>query len=174
MSKLANNCVIERLAAHHDRSQFDCGQASLNDWLKQLSGQYERRDLTRAYVLTRADDRVVLGFYGLSSHSVSRDLLPDEFAKGLPRIDIPVVLIGRLAVDRTVHGQGLGSVLLIHAFRKALSIAKHIGVRAVEVDAIDDSARRFYERHGFRPLRDNPKHLYLPISLIRSMNLEPL
>lgn len=169
-----DNWTIERLGSHHDRNSFDCGNSPLNDWLWKLSGQYERRDLTRTYVLTRTGDVNVVGYYGMSSHSVSRDLLPAEFAKGLPRIDVPVLLLGRLAVDRSAHGQGLGSLLLIHAFRRALTIADWIGVRAVEVDAIDESAQRFYERQGFTSLRDDPRHLYLPLSIIRAMNLAPL
>ena len=174
MAKPTGDWTVERLTRHHDRNSFDCGNAQLNDWLQQLSGQYERRDLARTYVLTRTGDVKILGYYGMSSHSVSRDLLPTELAKGLPRIDVPVVLIGRLAVDRTVPGQGLGRLLMTHAFRRALSISDLIGVRAVEVDAIDETARRFYERHGFSPLLDDPRHLYLPLSIVRAMNLIPL
>ncbi len=174
MAKPTGDWTIERLSRHHDRTSFDCGNAQLSDWLRQLSGQYERRDLARTYVLARTNSEKILGYYGMSCHSVSRDLLPAELAKGLPRIDVPVVLIGRPAVDHAAHGQGIGSLLMIHPFRRALSVAELIGVRAVEVDAIDDVARRFYEHHGFTPMLNDPKHLYLPLSIIRAMNLDPL
>ena len=87
---------------------------------------------------------------------------------------MPVVLIGRLAVDRSMQGKGLGEFLLIDALRRAEFLATKIGVRAVEVDAINDDAKRFYERYGFLTLKDNPRHLFLPIRVIRKLQLPPL
>lgn len=98
--------------------------------------------------------------------------LPDDESRGLPRLDIPVVLLGRLAVDRLVQGQGLGACLLIDALRRTAQISEQIGIRAVEVDAIDDAARRIYLKFGFRPLRDDCNHLFMPMHEIRKLNLE--
>ena len=95
-------------------------------------------------------------------------------AKGLPQIDMPVVLIGRLAVDQSVQGQTLGEFLLIDALRRAEYLAAKIGIRAVEVDAINQTAKRFYERYGFLTLSDDPHHLFLPINIIRKLQLPPL
>jgi GNAT superfamily N-acetyltransferase len=92
----------------------------------------------------------------------------------LPRTDVPVVLLGRLAVDRSTQGQGLGALLLIDALRRAQFLSDQIGIRAVEVEAIDDAARDFYQRFGFTPLADAPRHLYLSMQAIRGLNLPPL
>jgi len=166
--------TIERLGSSHDRTTFDCGNAILTDWLKQRAGQFDKRDLARTYVATRSGDRIVLGYYAISSHRVTHEALPTDEAKGLPRLDLPVVLLGRLAVDRSVQGQGLGTLLLIDALRRAQYLAAHVGVRAVEVDAIDDAARQFYLRFGFVPLLDDPNHLFLSMSVIRKLNLPPI
>jgi GNAT superfamily N-acetyltransferase len=160
---------IARLGREHDRAGFDCGHAALNDWLKQRAGQFDQRDLARTYVAVRGQQPTVLGYYAISSNLVRRADLPDDQAKGLPRIDVPVVLLGRLAIDRSVQGQGLGSLLLIDVLRRAERLAEQLGIRAIEVDAIDEAARKFYEKFGFVPLLDNPQHLFLPMSIIRKL-----
>src|SRR5271168_4307035 len=102
---------------------------------------------------------MVVGYYAISTHGVRREDLPDDQAKGLPRIDVPVVLLGRLAVDRSAQGCGLGSLLLMDALRRIELLSDEVGIRAVEVDAIDDAARNFYLKFGFMPLIDDPNHL---------------
>jgi GNAT superfamily N-acetyltransferase len=166
--------AIEKLGRGHDRSAFDCGQASLNDWLRLRAGQHAKKDLARTYVAVREGQPAVLGYYAISTHGVSHEALPPEQAKGLPKIDVPVVLLGRLAVDGTVQGQGLGSLLLLDALRRALHISEEVGIRAVEVDALDDTARRFYLRFGFVSLADDRNHLFLAMSVIRQLGLPPL
>jgi GNAT superfamily N-acetyltransferase len=163
--------TICRLEKRHVRSAFVCGQPLLDEWLKDRAGQFDRRDLSRTFVATRSDELVVRGYYALSTHRVIYDALPAVEAKALPRLDVPVVLIGRLAVDRNFQGQGLGSMLLIDALRRAVHISEQVGMRAVEVDAIDDAARSFYLKFGFRPLLDDPRHLFLPVHLIRKLGL---
>jgi GNAT superfamily N-acetyltransferase len=164
---------IQRLGKDHDRSQFDCGNNALNEWLKQRARQFDRRDLARTYVAVRPGEQSVLGYYAVANHRVSYEALPPEQAKGLPRIDIPVILLGRLAVDKTEQGKGLGGCLLIDALRRAQHIAEQIGIRAVEVDAVDDAARSFYQRSGFLALMDDPNHLFLPMQVIRKLGLPP-
>jgi GNAT superfamily N-acetyltransferase len=165
---------VERLCKSHDRASFDCGKPTLDHWLQQLAGQFERRDLARCYVAVRPNEARVLGYYAISNHQVSYETLPSEHSKGLPTIDVPVILLGRLAVDRSVQGHGLGTYLLIDALRKAAYISQHIGVRAVEVHAIDEDARRFYLKYGFVSLRDDRHHLFLPMQVIRQLKLPPL
>ena len=133
----------------HDRSGFDCGVPLLNDWLATKAGQFEKKDLARGYVLIARGEASVKGYYSLSNHMVIFEALPEDQAKGLPQIDMPVVLIGRLAVDRSLHGQRLGEYLLIDALRRAEYLATQIGIRAVEVHAINDAAKHFYEKYGF-------------------------
>lgn len=173
-SSPASRWIIERFGAGHDRTAFDCGHALLNDWLKLRASQYAKKDLARTYVAVRPGQPAVLGYYVISTHRVSYEALPPDQAKGLPRIDVPVVLLGRLAVDRTVQGQGLGSLLLIDALRRAQHISEEVGIRAVAVDALDDAARRFYLQFGFVSLVDDPKHLFLGMHVIRKLGLLPL
>ena len=164
--------TIRRLDKDHDRSAFDCGQAVLNAWLKDRAGQFDRRDLSRTFVATRPNEATVLGYYALSAHRVICDVLPNAEARGLPRLDIPVVLIGRLAVDRNTQGTGLGASLLVDALRRSLQISEQVGIRAVDVDALDQDARSFYQKFGFRSLLDDPRHLFLPIHEIRKLKLD--
>jgi GNAT superfamily N-acetyltransferase len=166
--------IIRRLETTDDRSAFDCGQPLLDGWLRDRAGQFDRRDLSRTYVATRAAEQRICGYYAISTHRVSFEHLPPPDAKGLPRLDVPVVLLGRLAVDRTFQGQGLGAALLVDALRRALHISSEIGIRAVEVDAIDESARNFYVKFGFRALLDDPHHLFMPMHEIRKLKLAPL
>ena len=165
---------IERLSRAHERSRFDCGIVALNDWLKTFASQYEKRDLARAYVAVVPGNPRVLGYYAISNHRVSYEALPFDQAKGLPHIDVPVVLLGKLAVDQAAKGQGLGAFLLIDALRRSLYLADQIGVRAVEVDAIDDAAQAFYLKFGFVPLLDDQRHLFLSMQTIRKLNLPPM
>jgi GNAT superfamily N-acetyltransferase len=166
--------VVERLGRDHDRTHFDCGVAALNDWLQKLASQHERRDLSRTYIAVTPSDNRVLGYYAISNHRVTFAALPQDQVRGLPRIDVPVVLMGRLAVDRSAQGQGLGEFLLVDALRRANRIAEQIGIRAVEVDAIGGAAQAFYRKYGFISLLDDERHMYLPMSVIRKLKLPPL
>lgn len=178
------NAVAESSGSHwtvepfdklrHDRANFDCGIPLLNDWLATKVSQFEKRDLARAYVLVQEGQTIIKGYYSLSNHTVVYESLPEDQAKGLPHIDMPVVLIGRLAVDRSVQGQRLGEFLLIDALRRAEYLASKIGIRAVEVDALNDAAKQFYEKYGFLTLRDSPNHMFLPMHVIRKLGLTPM
>ncbi len=165
--------MIRRLNKNHDHTTFKCGQPLLDEWLKDRASQFDRRDLSRTFVATRPDLVGIVGYYAISTHRVIYEVLPTSEAKGLPRLDVPVVLIGRLAVDRSVQGQGLGALLLVDALRRSLQISEQVGIRAVEVDAIDDAARNFYLKFGFRSLLDDPRHLFLTMAEIRKLRLDP-
>lgn len=162
---------IQKLDKTHDRSQLDCGRPMLDGWLRRQAGQYERKGLARTYVAVRPGQRLVLGYYALSGHTVVFEALPGEQAKGLPSVDVPVVLLGRLAVDRRVQRQGLGQGLLVDTLRRAEQVSRQVGVRAVEVLALDEEARGFYLKFGFVPLADDPRHLYLPMAVVRATDL---
>jgi GNAT superfamily N-acetyltransferase len=163
--------TICRLRRSHRREAFDCGRPMLNEWLKDRAGQYDRRDLSRTFVATRPGETAVLGYYAICTHRVLYEDLPTTESKTLPRLDVPVVLLARLAVDRSVQGRGLGALLLIDALKKSEGISEQVGIRAVEVDAIDDDARDFYLKFGFHPLLDDPQHLFLPMHEIRKLKL---
>src|SRR5437660_861968 len=100
--------AIERLGGQHDRSGFDCGKPSLNDFLTRFATQYEKRNLARTYVLVRTGEVKVLGYYTLASSAIEFNSLPPEHTKKLPQHPIPAVLLARLAVDQSGRGQGFG------------------------------------------------------------------
>jgi predicted N-acetyltransferase YhbS len=159
---------IEQLARGHVREGFNCGKASLDDFLHALVSQYEKRNLGRTYVALDGEDRRVLGYYTLASGAVEVESLPVNQARKLPRHAVPVVLLARLAVDQRVHGQGLGSFLLRDAMSRSLELSERLGIHALVVDALDTQARTFYERFGFLPLTNDKMRLFLPLSTIRS------
>ena len=156
----------------HDRAGFDCGLPVLNDWLLTKAGQYTKKDLARTYVLVESEQTIVKGYYALSNHTVIYKALASDQAKGLPQMDVPVVLIGRLAVELSVQGQNRGELLLLDALKRAESLSESIGIRAVEVDAINTQAKRFYLKYGFVPMKDHPFHLYLPMHVILKLKLQ--
>jgi predicted GNAT family N-acyltransferase len=155
----------------HDRTGFDCGQSALNDFLVTKVSQWERKGLCRTYVSLEETASRVLGYYTLSSHHVEFPALASDLARGLPRIDVPVVLLGRLAVDQSMRGQGLGRYLLLNALSRIADLAERLGIQAVEVDAIDEDAKAFYSKYGFVSLRDDRLHMYLSIKTILKLKL---
>ena len=159
--------IIERLSPHHDRREFDCGIEELNTYLQRYSNQHERKGIGRTYVATRDGETRVLGYYTISSSAVAFDVVPEN----LPQHPVPVALIGRLAVDKSARGLRLGETLLIHALRSAQLAARIVGIYAVVVDALDESARSFYLKYGFNELTDDNLHLYLPMKAIERLNL---
>jgi len=159
--------TIETLSSHHDRHSFDCGVEELNTYLQRYSGQHERKGMGRTYVATEAGETRVLGYYTISSSSIAFEIVPEN----LPRHPVPVALIGRLAVDKSVRKRRLGETLLIHALQSIQRAAKIVGIYAAVVDAFDESARRFYLKYGFEELNDDRLHLYLPMKTIERLNL---
>jgi predicted N-acetyltransferase YhbS len=160
---------IGRLDRTHIRDQFDCGKPPHDDFVRTLVSQYEKRNLGRTFVAVRAADRRVLGYYTIASGSVTFDAVPPESAKKLPRHPVPVVLIARLAVDRSAQGQRLGEKLLLDALARSWELSDRLGIYAVVVDAIDSAAKSFYQKYQFVSLQDNQFHLFLPISTIRDI-----
>ncbi|TWT77300.1 Acetyltransferase (GNAT) family protein [Posidoniimonas polymericola] len=153
---------IERLAKQ-DRSGFDCGIPPLNDYLHKQAGQDERRRFAACYLLVDAATSEVAGYYTLAAGSVLLGDLPQATAKKLPRYpSVPVVRIGRLAVDQRYQGKKLGGVLLVDAIQRAAST--DVGVYAVIVDAKDEAAATFYEHHGFTRFESAPRVLFLPVA----------
>jgi predicted N-acetyltransferase YhbS len=115
----------------------------------------------------------VLGYYTLAASAVSIEHLPAADSRKLPMHPVPVVLLARLAVDESFHGQRLGEGLLMDALERSLVLSGGMGVHAVEVDATDDAAAAFYRKYRFTPLVDNPLHLYLPIATIEKLHARP-
>lgn len=163
--------IIERLSRQHDRNGFDCGVPSLDDFLKTRANQFEKRDLGRTFVAVAPHDlKNVLGYYTLASGAVNFDTIPAEEKTGLPtRMPISVLHLGRLAVSKVAQGLGLGSFLLIDALWRGFIHGSSIAMRAVEVFAINDDARRFYLKYGFVELVDDRMHLYLSMKKVAKL-----
>ena len=157
--------TIVPLAARHDRAAFDCGEPSLNDFLKRFARQNVEKGLGRTYVAVKPDEPRIYGYYTIVSGSLSFETIPEN----LPRYPIPVVHLGRLAVAVSAKGQGLGKALLADALKRALNIADQLGIYAVEVYALTENAREFYLKFGFGELLDDGLHLYLTIKKIRKL-----
>ncbi len=157
---------IERLDRSHERASFACGKPPLDDFIRVLVSQYDKRRLGRTYVAVKVGEKRVRGYYTLAAGSVVFANMPEAASKKLPRHPVPTALMVRLAADQSAQGQGLGETLLTDAFERCLKSAEGLGIHAVEVDAIDDSAKAFYEKYGFVPLLDDPLHLFLPLATI--------
>lgn len=154
--------VIEPLGKHHDREAFSCDRSELDDWFRRRASQDEKRNVARVFVATDAALGVV-GFYSLSAFMLSIPDLPEDVARKLPRYEaIPAVLIGRLARDERVRGQGMGELLLADAIRRVLQAERSIAVYAIVVEAKDERAADFYKAYGFRPFPLRPQRLFLP------------
>jgi ribosomal protein S18 acetylase RimI-like enzyme len=163
--------VVEELAAEHDRSAFSCGQESLDQFIRQYASQNQKTGVSRTFVVTQPRERIVRGYYAISAGAVAFQNLPEEQTKRLPRYPVPVAHLGRLAVDRSAQGQGLGEFLLIDALRRIEAAAQSIGIHAIEVVAIDDPAKRFYLKYGFVELKDDPYHLYISLKTVARLGL---
>jgi predicted GNAT family N-acyltransferase len=162
-----NNLHIERLNALHDRQSFDCGEPSLNTYIKQFARQNDQKGISLAYVLVEQDSTDILGYYTLSSASIAHQELPQHVQKKVPRYPIPSVRIGRLATDISTRGKGFGELLLFDALKRAVYLSEELAIFAVEVDALHEKAKSFYLKYGFESLEGNPHHLFLPIATIR-------
>jgi GNAT superfamily N-acetyltransferase len=164
---MSSEFLVVPLEKGHQRSEFDCGIESLNLFLKNYARQNDEKGLSRTFVAIRPGENTVHGYYSLSAASVSFEQVPEK----LPRYPIPTAHIGRLAVDRSRQGFGLGEFLLIDALRRTVLLADTLGIFAVELYAINESAKSFYLRYGFTELADDPYHVYLSIRKIRQLGL---
>ena len=163
--------AIERLAAHHQRARFDCGEPALNDFLQRQAGQIERRGFGKTYVALADDGIQVVGYVTVSAGQIQTQQLPPQLK--LPRYPAPVLRIGRLGVDQAQQGKGTGQHLLSFALQMALEFSEQIGVYAVVVDAKNERAKAFYSRLGFSESLDDPLRLYLPIALLKRAATSP-
>lgn len=162
------NYIVELLDKSHNRRYFDCGEESLNDFLKKFARQNSKTGIGRTFVAVPPDSKVIQGYYTIASGSVGFGNVPDK----LPRYPIPVVLLGRIAIDEKAKGQGLGEYLLMDALKQAQRHAETLGIYAVEVYALNEQARAFYKKYEFTEFLDDPRHLYLPMKMIKQLNLK--
>ena len=149
-----------------ETAEFDCGNDTLNDWLKKRALKNQESGASRTFVVCE-NDRVV-GYYALASGSVERIEVPKSIARNMPE-PIPVMVLGRLAVDLSIQGQRLGGSLLKDALLRTLKVSQDVGIRAVLVHAISEDAKRFYHAYGFKVSPIDPMTLILPIRYIGAL-----
>ena len=151
---------IEPLGKEYDRASL-LRAGELDDWFRRRASQDERRNVARVFVAV-VDALGVVGFYSLSSFTLSLESLPDEIARKLPRYDaIPAALIGRLARDKKARGLGIGELLLADALHRILGASKTLAVFAIVVDAKDERAAKFYQAYGFQVFPLQRRRLFL-------------
>ena len=154
------------LTGSHAVSEFDCGNDVLNDWLTKRALKNQNSGASRTFVICQ--DHRVAGYYALASGSVERMASPKSIARNMPE-PIPVMVLGRLAIDTKMQGQGLGSALLKDVLLRTLSVSKNVGIRAILIHAISEDARRFYLRYAFQISPIDPMTLMLPIRHIEGL-----
>lgn len=156
----------EPIAKHHDRVAFDCGDAALNELLQRHARKSHDKGGAKTFLAVSDSDGTVLGYYSLAPASVSYRNAPDAVKRGLGRHEVPVYRLGRLAVDRSVQGQGLGGQLLLAAGRRCINVATQVGGVALLIDAKNDRVASWYVGYGAVPLLDTPLSLLLPLKTI--------
>jgi len=156
----------EMLAKHHDRTEFRCGVAALDNWLARTARQDHERSAATVYVFVPTDQpQRIAGFYTLSSAAIALSEFPADYTRKLPKYQlIPATLLGRLARD--LDFPGLGRLLLADALQRAWTQSSVIASIAIVVDAKDRAAFDFYRRHQFQPLQQTPSRLFLPLSIV--------
>lgn len=151
----------EPLAAQHDVSAFQSGEEALDSWLKRRALKNQISGASRTFVVS--DGARVVGFYALASGAVAMEAASGKFRRNMPD-PIPVVILGRLAVDQSQQGKGLGRALVQDAARRVLNAADAIGIRGMLVHALSDSAKAFYARIGFDPSPMDPMLLMVTLA----------
>ncbi len=136
----------ELLNNDHNTENFNCNDATLNEWLSKKALKNQKNKASQTFVICH--DGKVIGYYALASGSIERVKTPKSFARNMPD-PIPVIVLGRLAIDNEYHGKGLGSALLKDAIQRTIYISENVGVKALLVHAISDGAKSFYLHHNF-------------------------
>ncbi len=146
------------LGPEHETAPFRCGEPVLDEWLKQRAARNERSGASRTFVVCEGGR--VVGYYALAAGAVLRNEAPGKLRRNMPE-SIPVMVLGRLAVDQGWQGRGIGPAMLADALRRTLVVSRQAGIRALLVHALSDRARDFYMRWGFRPSPINDRTLML-------------
>lgn len=147
------------LAPGHQLDGFDCGEPVLDEWLKRRALGNQFTGASRTFVVVD-ENQQVLGFYALAAGAIALREATGAVRRNMPD-PIPVMVLGRLAVDRRMQGRGLGPALLKDAFDRAVAVSLNTGVRALLVHALHGQAKTFYEHYGFRPSPQQPMTLML-------------
>ncbi|WP_027996333.1 GNAT family N-acetyltransferase [Simplicispira psychrophila] len=156
----------EPLAAHHDTTAFACGVESLDHWLKQRALKNQATGASRTFVVV-CEGRRVRAYYALASSAVAPDMATGRLRRNMPD-PIPVVVLGRLAIDQSLQGSGIGRALVRDACLRVVAAADAIGIRGLIVHALSPAAQNFYERVGFDSSPLDPMTLMATIADLRA------
>lgn len=153
------------LTPEHDLEAFDSGNSTLDEWLVKRALKNQNNGASRTFVI--CDDGKVIGYYALATGSVERDVATGNFSRGMPE-PIPVIVLGRLAIDKEYQGKNLGSALLKDAMLRTVTISQNVGVRGLLVHAISEEAKRFYMNYGFQESPIDPMTLLMSVKNIKN------
>lgn len=153
----------------YDRSKFNCEEEFLTDYIQKQVSQDIKKSLAACFVALNKDNQII-GYYTLTSESIGRDLIPEQYQKKVPRnYNAPVTLLGRLARDISQKGTEIGEYLLMDALNRSYKISKEsIGSMAVIVDPLSKYAVGFYAKYGFELLPDSGK-MCIPMKVIEKL-----
>ena len=155
----------ESIQRKHKVKHFDCGEQSLNDYIRRYAFRNDQNNISKTFVLADNNNHVV-GYYSVCAASVEFSELPEDLSGRLPRYPIPAALIARLAVDAAAQGNDFGARLLIDALRRIAQTSEELGIKIVIVDVLNEKARTFYERYGFQSFPGEALKLFLSIETI--------
>jgi len=158
------------ISSEHELNDFDSGESSLNEWLKKRALKNQASGGSRCFIL--CNGKKVIGYYTLSAGAIHHDTAPKAMRRNMPD-PLPVLLLGRLAIDKNYHNKGLGSALLRDAMIRAVSVASDAGVFAILVHALSEQAKRFYLSRGFVESILQPMTLIMTLKTVQSILLEP-
>lgn len=157
---------IEPLAARHNRSEFDCSEPALNDYLARFARQNHDSGVARTFVAFGDSPARLAGYYSLTVGAIEKTNLPPAAARRFPAFPLPIARLARLAVDRSAQGRGLGEHLMMDALSRCAEVSRQVGLIAVLIDAKHEQAARFYRRYEFESLPDHPLTLWLPMAAV--------
>jgi GNAT superfamily N-acetyltransferase len=160
--------AVQKLTAEHDLSQFDCGKEPLNKFLQRFALTNQLSNSAQTYVVCSGSN-IVVGYYSLAVGAVEHAEAPARISRGLARQPIPVMLLARLAIDKSVHGAGLGKALLKDALLRTAQAADIAGIRAMLVHPKDEEAKAWYEKFDFEPSPTDPLHLFLLMKDLKAL-----
>ncbi len=158
----------EPISKKHDRATFDCGDEALNQFLRHHARQSHQKGGAKTYLAVSTRDEKILGYYSLSPASIAYKRAPKVIQRGLARHEVPVYRLGRLAVDVSMQGQGLGGQLLLAAGLRCLLVASQAGGVALLIDARNEQVATWYASFGAVPLLDAHLSLLLPFKTIHA------
>jgi len=159
---------ITPISKDFNLKNFDCGIQELNLYLHQFALRNDRKNIGKTFIAWGSDNpKKVLGYYTVSMAQVLFEELPPELKAGLPKYPVPAMRIGRLAVDSSLHGKGFGSWLLKDALSRAALLSDSVALFCILVDALNDKAKDFYLKYGFKAFEDKPLTLVLPVETVK-------